>query len=78
MLVHQEFFNFFIYLHPNVNQILFPLLQNSFAFFFLFASERIAIPHSPTLGHQVSTGLGTFFSIETCQDTPLLHMCQRP
>lgn len=33
---------------------------------------------SPSLEHQVSTGLGVSFPTEVRQGGPLLHMCHRP
>jgi hypothetical protein len=34
--------------------------------------------HTPSLGHQVATGLGTPFSTEVIKGSPLLYMCQGP
>lgn len=40
-------------------------------FFNLFS---LSSPHPPSLGYQVSTGLGSSFSTEASQSSPLLHM----
>ena len=43
-----------------------------------FASEKVPLPYSSNLGHQVSTRLYTSSPTESKESSPLLHMCLRP
>lgn len=57
---------------------LIPTLQSSSPFPISLASERMLSRSTPSLGHQVYTGLGTSPPTEAKQVSPLLHMCQVP
>jgi hypothetical protein len=58
-----------IYLHARY------LLLLDFSHRILPSPERIPSCYPPILEHQVSIGLGVFFSIEARQERPLLHVC---
>jgi hypothetical protein len=50
-----------------------PFLQEFFTVFPLPLDSEWVL--SPSVGHQVSTVLGTFYPTEAKQGSPLLHMC---
>jgi hypothetical protein len=68
----------FIYLHPKYCPLPVPPRRVLLPIPLSFASEKKHSQDPPTLGHQVSIGLGPSSPTEARQDSSLLNMCQGP